>query len=191
MQSTRASGCELLDHHSQRAATPGCDKRLGDGSHLLWTGKAGPLSCKNLSRHAAKTCVPGRESSADRCPISEPDNTPIERPRRIGARRMENAGLTRSPRCSLSDQSGSTWSPRRTSRTAPRLMGRKVPQRRWSPQRRSQSLSAVWRPSCSEGLTGEHLSANTWNRRQETPLHPLYRLQRPYNKNAGILIRPL
>ena len=33
-----ASGCELQNHHSQRAATPGCEKRLDHGSLFLWTG---------------------------------------------------------------------------------------------------------------------------------------------------------
>jgi hypothetical protein len=33
-----ASGCELQNHHSQRAATPGCEKRLGNGSLFLLAG---------------------------------------------------------------------------------------------------------------------------------------------------------
>jgi hypothetical protein len=32
------SGCELQNYHSQKAAPPGCEKRLDIGSPFLWTG---------------------------------------------------------------------------------------------------------------------------------------------------------
>jgi hypothetical protein len=56
-----ASGCELKNYHSQKAATLGCEKRLDNGSLFLWSGTQA-VSCELLNQVYGRTETNDRET---------------------------------------------------------------------------------------------------------------------------------